>query len=265
MPLDVMYLSRMRNTNPVLWLLALTFIVPFAGCSTAGSKSKPVTAKPEATHERGWIGGKYDLASRRWFAPEHAVHTIPPALTNSYQDALLVTDLGSNSPIRLAGLQEGDLILEVNHKPVTKLQDFRRVVDHAEPGTVLPLTTWHDGQTNVYEVPVGRETYKTTGNFSITLNLPFTLRLGELDILPDPDFSLLALGLQHDHRDPHPDLRSVKADYLNKYSGSKYEPYERDWRAWLVIFHLERGKTIVSQENVALRPEASPPVTSPAR
>ena len=259
-----MYHSRMSKQNPARWLLALTFIVPFAGCSTAGSKSKPVAAKPEVTHERGWIGGKYDVATRRWFAPDNAIRTIPPALTNSYRDALLVTDLGSNSPIREAGLQEGDLILQVNHKPVKKLQDFHQVVDQAEPGTVLPVTAWRDGQTNEYEVPVGKETYKTDGNFSIVLSVPlYRIHLGDLDPFPNPDFSLLAVGLQHDHRDRYPDLRSVKAGYLNKYSGSKYEPYERDWRAWLAIFHLERGKTILAQENVPVRAASSPPAASP--
>ena len=242
----------MRRLNPVRFLPVLALAIPFAGCSTAGPKTKPEAVKPEVTHQRGWIGGTYDVASRRWFAPEHAVHAIPPALTNSYKDALLVTDLGSNSPIRVAGLQEGDLILEVNHQRVRTVEQFHRMVNEMQPGSALSLMTWRDGQTNEYEVPVGRETYKTTSCLTIGVALSYPIRLGKLDILPDPDFSLLVAGLQHDHRDQYHDLRSVRAEYVNKYGRSKYEPYERDWWAWLVLFHLERGKNIISQENVAL-------------
>ena len=137
------------------------------------------------------------------------------------------------------------------------------MVDRLEPGTVLPVTAWRDGQTNDYSVPVGRETYKTEGNFSICLDVSYPIHLGNLDFLPDPDFDLLALGLKHDCVDRH-DLRSVEAGYLNKYGGSQSEPYERDWHAWLVIFHLERGKKIISQEKVPLRDD-SPASMTPAK
>jgi membrane-associated protease RseP (regulator of RpoE activity) len=232
----------------LVWLSAVVVVVPFAGCAAAGSKTKPA-AKPPVTYQRGWIGGQYELATRRWFAPPHAIHTFPPALTNSYKDAFLVTALGSNSPIRTAGLEEGDLILEVNHQPVTKPRDFRKTIDGAKPGAGLPVTVWRNGETNEYEVPVGRETYKKQGNFSIILNLPFPIHTA-LDLPPNPSFSLVALGFRkdEDHRD---DVNSVKATYVDKYGTAKYQPYERDWRAWLVMFRLERGKVILTQENVA--------------
>src|SRR6266567_3944023 len=92
----------------LLGLGAAAFV--FTGCSSA----KP---KEEAVHQRGWIGGEYKL-----------VRVFPAGLKPVKNSALLVTALNTNTPAALAGLNEGDLILELNHQPATRLKDFRRTI-----------------------------------------------------------------------------------------------------------------------------------------
>src|SRR4051794_8730916 len=73
------------------------------GCSVAAAKDQPA-------HQRGWIGGQFER-----------VTVFPIAFSNAPKAALLITALNTNTPASLAGLTEGDLILEVNHQPATKV------------------------------------------------------------------------------------------------------------------------------------------------
>src|SRR5438309_579933 len=100
----------MKKTIP-LFLSALTL-----GCSSTMSKEMPV-------HERGWIGGEYKV-----------VTVFPAGFSNAPKAAILVTALSTNTPASLAGLEEGDLILELNHQPATKLRRLRQEIDHSQPG-----------------------------------------------------------------------------------------------------------------------------------
>src|SRR6476660_7048688 len=65
-------------------------------------------SKEPAEHHRGWIGGEFK-----------AVSVVPPELKGKQRHAILITSLNTNTPAALAGLAEGDLLLELNHQPVT--------------------------------------------------------------------------------------------------------------------------------------------------
>src|SRR5208282_3591488 len=103
---------------------ALAAVLLLAGCATH-PKEKPV-------HQRGWIGGRYERAksgrtlSEMLFGAGHTIYSFPSALSNSQNAAILTTSLGTNTPAYLAGLREGDLILELGHQPVTDLPGFWR-------------------------------------------------------------------------------------------------------------------------------------------
>ena len=96
----------MQKKSLPAWVTALVLTVLFAGCSTAGSRSKPTAPKPEVIRQRGWIGGNYELATRGGFWMTDAIYALPGPLTNSYKKGLLITNLGSNSPVRLAGCRK---------------------------------------------------------------------------------------------------------------------------------------------------------------
>src|SRR6266581_425497 len=85
--------------NGPMTLLCLGVLAPvITGCCSTKSKEA-------ASHHRGWIGGEYK-----------AVSMFPAGLQHTQKSALLVTALNTNTPAALAGLNEGDLILELVHR-----------------------------------------------------------------------------------------------------------------------------------------------------
>jgi hypothetical protein len=250
-------------------LLLCVFAVSLAGCST--SKSKPKTEAVK-THERGWIGGEFELAQkpftwRTMFGTrEEFVAILPRGLASSNRAGILITALCSNVPAREAGLREGDLILDLGNQPVTTLKAFRRSVDRARPGTSLPVTAWRDGHPFACNVQVGRETFENWGNFTIGIELPNLSNFGHFDLWPNPGFDLWALRFeQASGRGDRTELGSAESIYRRACGGGKYKPSERDWDVWLAIFGVSEGKTIQSQEIVSPTNSSPPAVGEPAK
>lgn len=58
------------------------------------------------------------------------------------KSGVLVKDVAPDSPAQLAGLQKGDIIREINRKPVKSVQDFERLTNQLKPKSpVLVLLT----------------------------------------------------------------------------------------------------------------------------
>jgi len=210
-------------------VLLAVMMLALNGCATA-PKEKPI-------HERGWVGGQYKQVEK------------PPVLSSAeaghQTKALLVTALSSNTPARLAGVREGDLILELNHEPTARLQDFRAAIDHAEPGTSLPLKVYRNGESIDCNLVVGRETFRHWGAFAIGLPM-----LRTPDLWPNPDFSLIVLGYEtHQGR---AELGSAENAYRRSFD-PHYHPSDGDWTSWLAIFRIGKSKEIISQEIVEPR------------
>lgn len=194
------------------------------------------SGKEQPVSQRGWIGGEYALAKPSTFllAMAHSPGTVgalPKSLLHIQNAAILVTKLETNAPARLAGLRKGDFVLELNHHPVTRLRDFCRIIDQSEPGTLLAVKTWRDGQVVEYAVPVGRETFRKGG----TLSLAFPTVVHQWDLCPNPGFSLVVLGYE-----PNPGIRHEL--------GNNRETFDDEWTAYLVFVELTLGKHILSQE-----------------
>ncbi len=245
-------------------LLLCVFAVLAAGCST--SKPKP---KTEATkiHQRGWIGGEFELAvkAHHWLGiPFAADPALPGGLASSNRTGLLITALSSNTPAREAGLREGDLILDLDHQPVTTIKAFRRVVDRKEPGTLLPVTVWREGKIFEYNVSVGRERFFRHVDFGFVLPFYGTPDLGRVDLWPNPGFSLGCL-LGFEPSDDRAELGSIKGNYYRACTGKKYTRNDADWNAWLLIFFSSEGKNIQSQESVSATNAPPPADGEPAK
>jgi membrane-associated protease RseP (regulator of RpoE activity) len=233
-----------RTTSALAFVIMTSFV---SGCS---STKEP---KPEVMHQRGWIGGKYEVVGQ----PRHLLGirlaaSVPmphdPAYTN--RTGLLITTLGTNTPAHQAGLSEGDLIVELNHQPITTMAKFRKIVDAAPPGSPLSVTAWHNGQTFDGNLSIGRESYVNNGTFGFWLPFYKGNDLGRLDLWPNPGFSLgFVLGFEP--CDKRVELNTPKGDYHRAVTGQPYTLTENDWNAWLVVFSLSRGKSIRSQEIVA--------------
>jgi len=221
--------QRWRERRPMAaFALPVLFLVLFSGCAT--QEKKPVS-------QRGWIGGEYKLARKKSVATEVSaspamVGCLPQELARKQKAAVLVTSLDTNAPAQAAGLRTDDLVLELNHQPVTRLRDFRRIIDRSAPGSILAVRAYRDRQTLDFEVPVGKEAFRREGSFRIAL--PSVVQ--GWDLWPNPGFSLVFVGYE-----PNPGLRQQP--------GSSKDHFDEDWKVFAGIFEVSRGKRILAQKD----------------
>jgi hypothetical protein len=223
------------------------FVVLLLTC--AGCASKKVV------HERGWVGGEFMVAKPpHWATADGAGSTIyafPKELVGSRKGAIFVSGVYSNTPLAIAGVQAGDLILTMDAEPIESIPEFHRVIEGARPGTTIPMTVFRNGARQDHLIRIGRETYENWKTFTVGVGLSTTL---ELDLLPDPDFSLVALGYRQDRE--RTDLHSPRNEFVREirsegeqpsgdHSGS---PRSEGWKAWLAVFSLGGHKSILTQE-----------------
>ncbi len=222
---------------------SLSLLALGLGCSLAAAKDPP-------NHQRGWIGGEFER-----------VTVFPAAFSNAPKAALLITALNTNTPASLAGLTEGDLILEVNHQPATKVRSVRRTIDSTKAGTALPVKLWHEGQIVERTVVVGRENYVVTGVFAIGLPGFFYAPSFSPLMLRTAGLSVVAAGFKPEPESDRKELGSAEGRYFKSCNPNHYELADEGWRAWLVILQAETRKTIKSQEIVPAATAAVAPKT----
>lgn len=220
-----------KKTRSLLYFIAQVALISLlglaAGCSTSKQKEPPLIS-------RGWVGGKVSV-----------VTAFPKMMIPHPKTAILITSLATNTPAATAGLREGDLILAVDHQPVQKLRQFHQKIDPLTPGTNLVMTAWRDGKIQDYNVTVGRETFHRGGLFTIY----FPLVVGGFDLWPrgdNPGFSLFVVGYKNNSVN-RTERGSVKEQYTLKCS-PKDTPYVEDYKIWLVLMELSKGKRIAGQE-----------------
>src|SRR5689334_5161821 len=74
---------------------------------------------------------------------------VTPAIAKAFGEkdprGVLIGDVSPNSPAQAAGLQRGDIILEVNGKPMTGSNQLRMVISMMQPGSEAKLKVIRDG------------------------------------------------------------------------------------------------------------------------
>jgi hypothetical protein len=230
-------------------LLLVALLAAFPGPGVSAGAPKPV-------HQRSWLGGEYKLAKRpRMFQSRDLVAAFPPSLSGEQRAGILVTALETNTPAGLAGLRAGDLILKVNDQPAEKLGTFYTLISAAQPGHVVQLSVYRDGEVLDFPVTLGRETYQKEGTISFGLLLS-----GQWDPLPNPDFSLIALGYKK--RVQRLELNSPETRFRRHVASggapgigaSSSIASSEGWEAWCVLFGVSSRKRILSQETIPNHP-----------
>jgi hypothetical protein len=215
-------------------------------------------ASKKVAQQRGWIGGEFLLAKRRpslFGGP--VVPTFPRDLDGRQEAGIFVSSVYSNTPLAIAGLQAGDLILAVDQQPVEKIASFHRVIDSTAPGSTISLSVYRDGQLEDRPVQVGRETYKDWHTMAIGVSLSGKW---ELDLIPNPDFSLIALGYSRNTQ--RGELHSPRNIFIRQMTAQQAGEEDagmaigEGWRTWCAIFSWGGYKSILSQEAVDSKPMA---------
>lgn len=235
------------NSNKIGGLFLIVLSASFSCFGSEKSASKDKDKKPPE-HQRGWIGGEYKLVRRHlnWFMSEESVVAFPKSLTTNEKKGLLITALSTNTPAYLAGLREGDLILELDHSGITSLKEFRRKIDQMKPGSPLAIRAFRNEAAGDYDITVGRETYNHQGIFAVSL-LPI---VRQPDLKFNPGFSLIALGLSWD-TGKRAELGSPEQVFRRNCSPKGVDVSNSHWRAWLAMLFIEHTHQIQSQEIVA--------------
>lgn len=95
--------------------------------------------------DRGYLG----------ILPQDVTQSMAKALGVAKSTGALVGDVTSGSPAAKAGLQKGDLILDVNGQPVVDANQLRLKVGMMEPNTRVDLKILRDGRTQDMTVQLG--------------------------------------------------------------------------------------------------------------
>jgi serine protease Do len=81
---------------------------------------------------------------------------VTPAIAKAFHEpevrGALVGDVSSNSPAQRAGLQKGDIILEINGKPVNDGAQLRMNISLMEPGSTVAVKVLRDGSARDFSV-----------------------------------------------------------------------------------------------------------------
>jgi len=87
--------------------------------------------------------------------PQDVTPAMAQAFGQKETEGALVGDVSPNSPAQQAGLQRGDIILDVNGKPVANSNDLRMTVSMMQPGTDVNLRVARNGAERDLTVHLG--------------------------------------------------------------------------------------------------------------
>jgi hypothetical protein len=237
----------MNRWNPAPILLLAAALLPVA-CASSSADAPP------APHERGWVGGTFEAVRG------HALGLDAPAITESaivgmpegvsQTAGALVVSAPADTPIAVAGVVPGDLVLDVGGTPVESASDVRDAVEARGPGATVPVRIWRGGEVRTADVVVGKETYWR--RLSVGLQLALSSRF---DLWPfDDGIDLLGLVAFRTH-DAGPDLHGVEHDYLRAAVPGRpvAEPAGRGFDMALVILTFGVRDGVETQEAAAAR------------
>lgn len=211
-----------------LCLTAAAFLL----CGCASNKPEVKTI-----HTRPWIGGEFETAPTPRVAREKGFKS----------NGALVTRAGAETPLANAGIQEGDLALAVNGDKVGSDWTLRKKLSNAtsEP---LQLTILRGDEIREIQITPGVEEFQYINHIAFGLGLSPNF---EIDLFPNPNFSLIALGIDSDPK--RLDLSGPKGKHLKSMLAEKGEDAwsgvrsSEGWRTWLGPFSYSKNKVIVSQ------------------
>ncbi|MBF0473625.1 MAG: DegQ family serine endoprotease [Nitrospirae bacterium] len=94
---------------------------------------------------RGWLG--------------ISIQDLTPDLAKQFgidgTTGVLIADIVEGGPAEKVGIKQGDLIVELNNKPMTSTKDLRNMIANTPPGNAVELVIVRDGKKKKFSVKVG--------------------------------------------------------------------------------------------------------------
>ncbi len=88
--------------------------------------------------------------------PQDVTPAMAKAFGTTQNDGALVGDVSPNSPAQKAGVQRGDIILELNGKPVSDANDLRMRISMMAPDSTVNLKVLRDGSAHELTATLGQ-------------------------------------------------------------------------------------------------------------
>lgn len=101
--------------------------------------------KSDGVVERGWLGVNI----------QSLTDDIANTLGLDRAEGVLISNVRPDGPAAKAGMQIGDVILDVNGEKIETLRELPRVIAETEPGSDAEIKVWRNGTTNVIDVEIG--------------------------------------------------------------------------------------------------------------
>ena len=96
----------------------------------AEEKEKEKEKEEKKILSRGWVGGEYQRArAHSWFGKAREISVFPKVLKDEQSAGIFVDRVPDGTPMAKGGLKEGDLILKVNGRSVTKIARFYKEIE----------------------------------------------------------------------------------------------------------------------------------------
>ena len=198
--------------------------------------------------ERGWIGGTYRQARagrHSFLGPPHAqtVRPLPQDVAKDQRGAIFVSRVYENTPISESGIQEGDLIVSVEGRPVTSLAAFRKTIDPMPPGTVITVRTYRNGTFQERSIVIGQERLEESGHGCAAVGIFIDLAV---DLLPDPSFNVFGL-LGYQQWDQRGDLCAPEIAFARQAGHTKSIGLGRGWALYLGPIRVSHRRDVTEQ------------------
>jgi serine protease Do len=87
--------------------------------------------------------------------PQDVTPAIAKAFGEKEPAGALVGEVSANSPAQKSGLENGDIILELNGKPLEGANQLRMTISMMSPGTTVHLKVWRNGADRDFTVTLG--------------------------------------------------------------------------------------------------------------
>ncbi len=136
-----------RGMNKARWMVAVIAVIAVAGASGGAiAKDKKATEKGgETGNGKGYIG----------VYSQELTDEVKKGLDLEVTKGVLVSGVEDDAPAALAGVEEGDVIVKINGKPVASPEELRAAVGAIAPGTAAKVEVVRDGKSKTITVTVG--------------------------------------------------------------------------------------------------------------
>ena len=228
-------------------ILNFIFVFILLGCATT-----------KQNYQRGWIGGEYlesdtsfwkKMCCNYFQSGDGVIPGLPEEIAGEQSSAILVSRVYDNTPVKNAGIKEGDLILLINNDKIKSVDKLLRTIDRIDPGEEVKVTLFREGQIIEKPLIIGKETYRKLHSISVGIALSSVF-----DPIPNPSFNLFSL-LKYEKNNRRLELGSPEYQYYNnQVLKSNLMPKNEEqvnsegWDTTIGIFGISGKKVILSQE-----------------